>query len=110
MDAGHTGTVACHCLSPPSGPEASLDRFHRPDGCLGKFQALWGRDTGAGHHAGSLGLRGLSLHWLPARGHGFPSLGKWGGVLVLDLGELLALSPGDSASSGAGKELARGRW
>lgn len=69
-----------------------------------------GGGTRGGHHAGSLGLWGLSLHWLPARGHGFPSLGKWGGVLVLDLGELLALSPGDSASSGAGKELARGRW
>lgn len=63
-----------------------------------------------GHHAGSLGIQGLSLHWLPMQGHGFSSLGKWRGVLVLDLGELLALSPRDSAFSGAGKELARGRW
>lgn len=63
-----------------------------------------------GHRAGLLGFQGFSCHWLPTRGHGFSSLGKWGGVFVLDLGELLALSPGDSASSGAGKELARGRW
>lgn len=63
-----------------------------------------------GHHAGLLGFQGLSLHWVPTRGHGFSSLGKCGGVLVLDPGELLALSPRDLASSGAGKELARGMW